>query len=68
MKHGICPDQMLPRIKERVIVIGHAAEVIEIQPMPVAEVLRMVRNGRITDAASALVILLCEPQLQKCIP
>ncbi|HID54344.1 MAG TPA: NUDIX hydrolase, partial [Anaerolineae bacterium] len=41
------------------------AELMEIHPTPAAEVLRMARTGQITDASSALVILLCEAYLEK---
>jgi ADP-ribose pyrophosphatase len=40
------------------------AEIIEIHPLPIAEVLNMVHTGKISDATSALAILLCEPQLR----
>lgn len=40
-------------------------EIIEIHPLPIAEVLNMVHGGKITDATSALAILLCEPQLRQ---
>ncbi|NKQ35264.1 MAG: NUDIX hydrolase [Chloroflexi bacterium] len=40
------------------------AELMEIHPAPIAEVLRMARAGQISDAPSTLVILLCETALQ----
>ncbi len=41
------------------------AELMEIHPTPIAEVLRMARAGQITDAPSALVIFLCEARLRE---
>jgi 8-oxo-dGTP pyrophosphatase MutT (NUDIX family) len=40
-------------------------EIIEIHPLPIVEVLNMAHAGKITDATSALAILLCEPQLRQ---
>jgi ADP-ribose pyrophosphatase len=40
------------------------AEVMEVHPMPMAEVLRMARSGEISDGPSALALLLCEEQLK----
>lgn len=39
------------------------AEVIQVHPTPIPEVLRMARAGEITDGGSALAILLCEQHL-----
>ncbi len=41
------------------------AELMEIHPVPIAEVLRMAHAGQITDAPSALVIFLCEAYLKE---
>jgi ADP-ribose pyrophosphatase len=41
------------------------AEVIEIHRKPIAEVLHLARTGHITDAPSALVLLLCAQRLEK---
>jgi ADP-ribose pyrophosphatase len=40
------------------------AEVMYIQPKPIAEVLHMARSGHISDGPSALAVLLCEQQLR----
>lgn len=40
------------------------AEIIHIHTKPIAEVLQMAVDGRITDAPSALVILMCQNQLR----
>ena len=40
-------------------------EVIDIHPLPAAEVLQMARHGQITDATSALAVLLCEARLRQ---
>lgn len=40
-----------------------STEVMTIHPLPAAEVLRMARAGEISDAPSALALLLCEPYL-----
>jgi ADP-ribose pyrophosphatase len=40
-------------------------EIIEIHPKPIGEVLEMAHTGKITDAMSALVILLCESRLRE---
>ena len=39
------------------------AEVIQVHPKPIKEVLRMARANEISDGPSALAILLCEQQL-----
>ena len=39
------------------------AEVIQIHTRPIDEVLQMARNGEVTDAPSALVLLLCAEKL-----
>ena len=41
------------------------AEIIEIYPRPIAEVLDMAHTGKITDATSALAIFLCESRLRE---
>lgn len=41
-----------------------ATEVIEIHPMPIAEVLRMAQANEITDGPSALALLLCAEKLR----
>lgn len=41
-----------------------AAEVIQIHPKPIAEVLRMVHAHEIHDGSSALALLLCEQRLR----
>ena len=41
------------------------AELMEIHPVPIAAAVRMARAGQITDAPSALVILLCEARLRE---
>jgi hypothetical protein len=38
-------------------------ELMEIRLVPVAEALRMAREGEITDGPSALALLWCEPML-----
>lgn len=40
-----------------------STELIRVQPLPVAEALRMAQAGEITDGLSALAILLCAPHL-----
>lgn len=40
-------------------------EIIEIHPLPISEVLDMAHSGKITDATSALAILLCESRLRQ---
>ena len=40
-------------------------EIIEVHPLTIAEVLNMVHTGKITDATSALAILLCESHLRQ---
>ena len=39
------------------------AEVIQVHPKPIAEVLDMAHSGQITDGPSALALLLAEPKL-----
>lgn len=41
-------------------------EVIEIQPKPIAEVLRMAQANEISDGPSALALLLCAEKLRAC--
>jgi len=42
-----------------------STEVLEIHPLPIAEVLRMARAGEITDSPSVTALLLAEPQLRQ---
>jgi 8-oxo-dGTP pyrophosphatase MutT (NUDIX family) len=42
-----------------------ATELIHVVPVPVAEALRMARDGEITDGMSALSLLLCAPYLDE---
>lgn len=41
------------------------AELMELHPTPIPDVLRMARAGQISDAPSALVVLLCETRLRE---
>lgn len=43
--------------------VPEPAEVMTIHPLPVAKALHMARTGQITDAPSALALLLAEPYL-----
>ena len=40
-------------------------EVIHTRPVPIAEALRMARDGEITDGPSALALLLCQHRLEE---
>jgi 8-oxo-dGTP pyrophosphatase MutT (NUDIX family) len=42
-----------------------STEVMEIRAVPIAEALRMAREGEITDGPSALALLLCERELEE---
>lgn len=42
-----------------------STEVIELRSFPIAEALRMAREGEITDGPSALALLLCQRQLDE---
>ncbi|MCB8985351.1 MAG: NUDIX hydrolase [Ardenticatenaceae bacterium] len=44
-----------------------STEVLEIHPLPIAEVLRMARAGEITDSPSVTALLLAEPRLREMI-
>lgn len=66
MANGIC-DEVGHFFLATHVTLGtpahEPAEVMQIHTKPVAEVLEMVANGRITDAPSALVILMCQSRL-----
>ncbi len=66
--NGICNEEGYYFLATGVslgIAAHEPAELMEIHPTPIAEVLRMTRAGQITDASSALVILLCETRLRE---
>lgn len=67
MANGIC-DEVGHFFLATAVTLGtpahEPAEVMQIHTKPIAEVLEMAHNGRIADAPSALVILMCQSKLQ----